>query len=62
MTQEEMNSEQQRISHSIDAMCNIHQVVPTFKWINVFAYHYKDVQGVQEKQQILLEQLRNVEL
>ena len=62
MTQEEMNSEQQRISHSIDAICSIRQVVPTFEWINVFAYHYKDMQGVQEKQQILLTQLRNIEL
>lgn len=51
-----------RISHSIDAIDNFVQVAPHHEWINLFARAYKDVMGVQEKEQLLKQQLLNIEL
>jgi len=57
-----MLSEYIRISHSIDSINNFEQVKPTFKWIRHFGNAFKDVQGIQEKKQLLLTQLNNIEL
>ena len=57
-----MLSEYIRISHSIDSINNFKQVAPTFKWIRHFALAFKDVAGVEEKTQLLLNQLNTVEL
>jgi len=57
-----MLSEYLRISHSIDSIDKFEQVAPTFKWINVFALAFKDVQGTQEKKQLLINQLTQIEL
>ena len=51
-----------RIQHSIDAIDNFKQVAPSFKWINIFEQRFKSVAGVQEKTQVLLNQLSNIEL
>lgn len=57
-----MYSEFIRIQHSIDAIESFNQVAPTFKWIKLFENNFKNVAGVQEKTQILINQLRNLEL
>ncbi len=57
-----MYSEFLRIQHSIDAIDNFKQVAPTFKWVKIFEQRFKSVAGVQEKTQILLNQLANIEL
>lgn len=57
-----MLSEFTRISHSIDAIDNFVQVASHYEWINIFARAYKDVMGVQEKEQLLKQQLLNIEL
>ena len=57
-----MYSEFIRIQHSIDAIDCLEQVVPTFQWIRLFETNFKSVAGVQEKTQLLLNQLRNIEL
>ena len=51
-----------RIQHSIDAIDNFKQVDPSFKWIKIFEKCFRDVSGGQEKTQILLNQLSNIEL
>jgi len=57
-----MYSEFLRIQHSIDAIDSFKQVAPTFKWVKIFEQRFKNVAGVQEKTQILLNQLANIEL
>ena len=57
-----MLSEYIRISHSIDAITNFYQVVPTFEWIRFFEKAFKNEQGTAEKTQLLLNQLNTVEL
>ena len=57
-----MYSEFIRIQHSIDAIDCLEQVVPTFQWIRLFETNFKSDAGVQEKTQLLLNQLRNIEL
>ena len=57
-----MYSEFIRIQHSIDAIDNFKQVAPTFKWVKIFEQRFRDVAGVQEKTQILFNQLSNIEL
>tara|TARA_R110002074_G_scaffold390639_1_gene574675 strand:+ start:376 stop:549 length:174 start_codon:yes stop_codon:yes gene_type:complete len=57
-----MLSEYLRISHSIDSIDKFEQVSTTFKWINVFALAFKDVQGIHEKKQLLINQLTQIEL
>ena len=57
-----MYSEFIRIQHSIDAIDNFKQVAPTFKLVKIFEQRFRDVAGVQEKTQILFNQLSNIEL
>ncbi len=57
-----MISEFLRIQHSIDSIEDIRQVAPTFKWVRLFENRFKTSEGVQEKTQILLTQLRDIEL
>ena len=57
-----MYSEFIRVQHSIDAIDNFKQVAPSFKWIKIFEQRFKNVSGVQEKTQILLNQLSNIEI
>tara|TARA_R110002020_G_scaffold473701_1_gene703351 strand:- start:1848 stop:2021 length:174 start_codon:yes stop_codon:yes gene_type:complete len=57
-----MLSEYLRISKSIDSITIFAQIAPTFKWVNHFANAFKDVQGVEEKKQLLLNQLNTIEL
>ena len=57
-----MYSEFLRIQQSIDSIENIRQIAPTFKWIRIFENNFKSVAGVQEKTQLLLKQLREIEL
>ena len=57
-----MLSEYTRISHSIDAITNYYQVVPTFEWIRFFEKAFKNEQGTSEKTQLLLNQLKQIEL
>ena len=57
-----MISEYTRISHSIDAMDDFRQVKTHYKWIRRFAEAFKDVMGVQEKTELLKQQLLNIEL
>jgi hypothetical protein len=57
-----MISEFIRMQHSIDSIDSVRQVAPTFKWIRIFENRFKNVEGVQEKTQILLTQLRDIEL
>ncbi len=57
-----MYSEFLRIQHSIDAIDNFKQVAPTFKWVKIFEQRFRDVAEVQEKTQILLNQLADVQI
>ncbi len=57
-----MLSEFLRIQHSIDSIEDIRQVAPTFKWVRLFENRFKKEAGVQERTQILLTQLRDIEL
>ena len=57
-----MLSEYIRISHSIDAITNYYQVAPTFKWVRQFEQAFKNEQGAAEKGQLLLNQLKQIEL
>ena len=57
-----MLSEFTRISHSIDEIDDFRQVMPTYKWIKLFTVAFKDVMGVQEKTELLKQQLLNIEL
>lgn len=57
-----MYSEFIRIQHSIDSIDDIRQIAPTFKWVKLFESNFKNVAGVQEKTQLLLTQLREIEL
>jgi len=57
-----MYSEFLRIQQSIDSIDNLRQIVPTFKWIRIFENNFKSVAGVQEKTQLLMKQLRDIEL
>ena len=57
-----MLSEYTRISHSIDAITNYYQVAPTFKWVRQFEQAFKNEQGAAEKGQLLLNQLKQIEL
>ena len=57
-----MLSEYVRISHSIDSIEYLEQLKPTYKWISLFADVFKDVMGVEEKKQLLLNQLKDIEL
>ncbi len=57
-----MYSEFLRIQHSIDAIDNFKQVAPTFKWVKIFEQRFKSVAGAQEKTQILLNQLADVQI
>ena len=57
-----MLSEYLRISHSIDSIDCLEQLAPTYNWIKVFSEAFSHVMGVQEKKQLLLNQLSNIEL
>ncbi len=57
-----MISEFLRLQHSIDSIEDVRQVAPTFKWVRLFENRFKNDAGVQEKTQILLTQLRDIEL
>ena len=57
-----MYSEFIRIQHSIDAISTSRMVQPHFSWLRLFETNFKSVAGVQEKTQLLLNQLRNIEL
>ncbi len=57
-----MISEFLRIQHSIDSIDNVKQVPTTFRWIKLFESNFKSIAGVQEKTQILLTQLKDIEL
>ncbi len=57
-----MYSEFLRIQQSIDAIDKLCQIPTTFKWIKVFEERFKSVAGVQEKTQLLLKQLKDLEL
>ena len=57
-----MHSEFIRISHSIDAIETMDQVAPTFRWIRLFKSAFKDEMGIEEKTQLLLNQLSTIEL
>jgi hypothetical protein len=57
-----MYSEFLRIQHSIDEIDNFKQVAPSFKWIKIFEQRFKSVAGVQEKTQILINQLADVQI
>ena len=57
-----MHSEFIRQQHSIDAISSFTQIAPSYKLIRLFEAKYKDVQGVQEKTQILINQLNQIEL
>ena len=57
-----MLSEFERISHSIDAIDDLRQVTPTYNWIKIFAKSFKDEMGVQEKTELLKQQILNIEL
>lgn len=57
-----MLSEYVRISHSIDAITSYYQVVPTMKWVRQFEQAFKNEQGTAEKGQLLLNQLKQIEL
>lgn len=57
-----MISEFLRLQHSIDSIEDVRQVSPTFKWVRLFENRFKNDAGVQEKTQILLTQLRDIEL
>ena len=55
-----MYSEFIRQQHSIDAISRIEQVAPSFQLIKLFEQRFKNVAGVQEKTQILLNQLTTI--
>ena len=57
-----MYSEFIRIQHSIDAISTSRMVQPHFSWLRLFETNFKSVAGVQEKTQLLLNQLRDIEL
>ena len=57
-----MYSEFLRIQHSIDAVSTYRMIQPHFKWIRLFESNFKSVAGVQEKTQLLMKQLRDIEL
>ena len=57
-----MRDNAQRIAHSIDAIEDIKQVVPHFKWINLFENMFADEAGVNQIAQLLRNQLSNIEL
>ena len=57
-----MRDNAQRISHSIDAIEDIKQVVPHFQWINLFENMFSDEAGVNQIAQLLRNQLSNIEL
>ena len=57
-----MYSEFIRIQGSIDKIEHLAQVQGTFNWIRVFEKNFKNVAGVQEKTQLLINQLNNIEL
>ena len=51
-----------RQQHSIDAISRIEQLAPSFQLIKLFEQRFKSVAGVQEKAQILLNQLADVQI
>ena len=57
-----MYSEFIRQQHSINAISRFVQVAPSYELIRLFEAKYKNVQGVQEKAQILINQLKEIEL
>ena len=57
-----MYSEFLRMQQSIDTIDCLEQIKPTFQWIRLFESNFKSVAGVQEKTQLLLNQLRDIEL
>ena len=57
-----MYSEFLRIQQSIDSIDDLRQIAPTFKWIRIFENNFKSVAGVQEKTQLLMKQLRDIEI
>tara|TARA_R110002012_G_scaffold141556_1_gene299348 strand:+ start:100 stop:285 length:186 start_codon:yes stop_codon:yes gene_type:complete len=57
-----LHSEALRISHSIDAISKVEQIVPHFNWIKRLEELCAEVMGVQEVTQLLRLQLTDIEL
>ena len=57
-----LHTEALRISHSIDAINKVEQIVPHFNWIKRLEAICEEVMGVQEVTQLLRLQLTDIEL
>jgi hypothetical protein len=57
-----MYSEFLRIQQSIDAILTYRMIQPHFRWIRLFEKAFRSEAGVQEKTQLLMKQLRDIEL
>jgi hypothetical protein len=51
-----------KIQQSIDSIDKLCQIPPSFTLIRLFETNFKSVAGVQEKTQLLMKQLREIEL